>query len=97
MKEMKLLKALGNVETKYVDELCEVLDAQSEKKNVRSVKRIWIIAAVIAAMVILMGCAVIVATVVAESPLFDYSLLEGEDIGEDEIHLTVSDVTQTSM
>ena len=58
--------------------------------------RIWLIAAIIAAMVFLMGCAWVIIEI-AGSPLFDYPLTESSDVASERIHLTVSDVTVTSM
>lgn len=58
--------------------------------------KVWLIAAIIAAMVFLMGCAWVIIEI-AGSPLFDYPLTESADVDTERIHLTVSDVTVTSM
>ena len=59
--------------------------------------RVWLIAAIIAAMVLMMGCAWVVHLTIAESPLFDYPLTESADVAPERIHLTASDVTSASM
>lgn len=56
MKQEKLLYALGNIREQYIEEMLN--EPVSEVK--RSTKKIWLIAAVIAAMVFLLGCTVTV-------------------------------------
>ena len=62
----------------------------------KGMPRIWVIAAIIAAMVLMMGCAWVIIEI-AGSPLFDYPLTEGAEVDPERIRLTVSDVTVTSM
>lgn len=66
------------------------------KTKRRRIPKVWLIAAIITAMVFLMGCAWVVIKL-AESPLFDYPLTESTDVEPERIHLSVSDVTSTSM
>lgn len=62
----------------------------------KGMPKVWLIAAIIAAMVFLMGCAWVVVKL-AESPLFDYPLTDITEVESEQIHLSVSDVTSTSM
>ena len=57
MKEKRILDVLGKIDDRYVEELLAPGQAVSRR---RPVKRLWLIAAVVAAMVFLMGCAVYV-------------------------------------
>lgn len=94
MRKEQLLAALGNVDEGYIAEMYE-----QEKKPHRqlSTRRVWLIAAVIAVMVLMMGCALVFGPVIAESDLFQLPLVTGTDVEQDAIQLTVSDVTATSM
>ena len=55
MKEKRILYALGNVSDRYIEEMYET-EMPSVKKH--SPGRIWLIAAIIALLLLLMGCAV---------------------------------------
>ena len=91
MKSMEILELVGDTPDKYV------LDAREVSAlKVHRPKRIWLVAAVMAAMVFMMGCAWVIIEV-AGSPLFDYSLTEGPDVELERIHLSVSNVTAASM
>ena len=58
MKEKKLLLALGSVNDKFIEEMY-MSAAESEKKSHRyPVKRVWLIAAIVALMLFLMGSAI---------------------------------------
>ena len=67
----------------------------SESKRNR-IPRVWLIAAIITVMVFLMGSAWVIIKI-AESPLFDYPLTDGAEVEPERIHLSVLDVTSTSI
>ena len=56
----------------------------------KGMPKVWLIAAIIAAMVLMMGCAWVIHLTIAESPLFDYPLTESADVAPERIHLTAS-------
>ncbi len=68
----------------------------STKSKRNGMPRVWLIAAIITAMVFMLGCAW-VAIKLAESPLFDYPLTESANVEPERIHLSVSEVKSTSM
>lgn len=103
-----LLHAIGTVEESRLAR-CEknrvpsmVISEEDTKMNKgkftkrKGIPKVWLIAAIISAMVFMMGCAWVVIKL-AESPLFDYPLTESAEVDPDRIHLVVSDVTSTSM
>ena len=63
----------------------------------RSVKKLWIIAAIVGLMLLLMGCVGIIRYVSARSILHDYPVADGDQIDAKRVHLSVEDVTATSM
>jgi len=83
--------------TRREDSKMNKTDKYTTKPKRNGMPKVWLIAAVIAAMVTLMGCAWIIHLTIAESPLFDYPLIEGEDIAPSDVHLSVSNVTSTDM
>ena len=103
-----LLHAIGTVEESRLAR-CEknrvpsmVISEEDTKMNKgkftkrKGIPKVWLIAAIISAMVFMMGCAWVVIKL-AESPLFNYPLTESAEVDPDRIHLVVSDVTSTSM
>ena len=60
MKEKHIFNALGNVNDKFVEEMYAQSESKKQVVNHHPTKRLWLIAAIIAAMVLLMGCAWIV-------------------------------------
>ena len=60
MKEKRMFHVLGSVNDKFIDEMYAPNEAK--KKNIRRhpAKKLWLIAAIIAAMVFLLGCAGII-------------------------------------
>lgn len=93
MKEKRVLHVLGNVDDRYIEEMYTA----DEGKKHYPLKKIWLIAAIVALMVLLMGSAVIVRLALPESPMHDYPLTDGTQIPQENIILTVDDVTSTSM
>ena len=63
----------------------------------RSVKKLWVIAAVIGTILLLMGSAVIIRYISARSPLHDYPQADEDQIESQDIHLSIEEVTATSM
>jgi len=57
MKEMRVLYALGSVNDKFVEEMYAPNEAKEKTIRRQPAKKMWLIAAIIAAMVFLMGCA----------------------------------------
>ena len=67
----------------------------STNTNRKGIPKVWLIAAIIAAMVFLMGCAWVIRLTIASHP--DYPVTDATTISHDSIHLSVSDVTKTDM
>ena len=61
----------------------------------KGIPKVWLIAAIIAAMVFMMGCAWVIHLTIAAHP--DYPVTDATTISHDSIHLSVSDVTKTDM
>ena len=60
MKEKRMFQALGSVSDKFIEEMYEPNEAQQKRTGRHPARRMWLIAAIVAAMVLLMGCAVYV-------------------------------------
>lgn len=60
-------------------------------------KKMWLIAAIIALMLLLMGCAAVAYMVWAESPFTSLPLLAGEQIAYDDIQIRVMGAAPTGM
>ena len=60
MKEKRMFQALGNVSDKFIEEMYGANEAQQKKTSRHPARKMWLIAAIVAAMVLLMGCAVYV-------------------------------------
>lgn len=89
---MQLLEAVGQLPDDYI------LDAHSAIPKAASPrKRFLLIAAVIAALLALAGCAMAIHYVWAESPFTSLPRLTGEDIHYEEIELTITGVSPTGM
>lgn len=96
MKEKQVFHALGSVNDKFIEEMYASIEAKKKTVSHHPGKKLWLIAAIIAAMVFLMGCAWAVIEI-AGSWLFDYPLTESTDVAPEDIHLSTSDVTSTMM
>lgn len=89
---MQLLEAVGQIQDEYI------MDAHSDIPKAASPrKRILLIAAVIAALLALAGCAMAIHYVWAESPFTSLPRLTGEDIHYEDIELTISGVSPTGI
>ena len=91
-KAMLLLEAVGQIQDEYI------MDAHSDIPKAASPrKRLLLIAAVIAALLALAGCAMAIRYVWAESPFTSLPRLTGEDIHYEEIELTITGVSPTGI
>lgn len=89
---MQLLEAVGQIQDEYI------MDAHSDIPKAASPrKRILLIAAVVAALLALAGCAMAIHYVWAESPFTSLPRLTGEDIHYEDIELTISGVSPTGI
>ena len=89
---MQLLEAVGQIQDAFI------MDAHSDIPKAASPrKRFLLIAAVIAAMLALAGCAMAIHYVWAESPFTSLPRLAGEDIHYEDIELTITGVSPTGM
>ena len=89
---MQLLEAVGQIQDAFI------MDAHSDIPKAASPrKRFLLIAAVIAAMLALAGCAMAIYYVWAESPFTSLPRLAGEDIHYEDIELTITGVSPTGM
>lgn len=60
MKEKRMFQALGSVSDKFIEEMYGPNEAQQKRTGRHPAGRMWLIAAIVTAMVLLMGCAVYV-------------------------------------
>jgi len=67
----------------------------SKKTSQNGMPKVWLIAAIIAVMVFMMGCAWVIHLTIAAHP--DYPVTDAASISDDRIHVSVSDVTKTDM
>ena len=89
---MQLLEAVGQIQDDYI------MDAHSDiPKAASQHKRFLLIAAVIAALLALAGCAMAIHYVWAESPFTSLPRLTGEDIHYEDIELTITGVSPTGI
>ena len=89
---MQLLEAVGQIQDDYI------MDAHGEiPKSASPRKRILLIAAVVAVLLALAGCAMAIHYVWAESPFTSLPRLAGEDIHYEDIDLTITGVSPTGI
>lgn len=81
MKEKRILSVLGDVDDRYIEEM--IAQNEEEIKH-HSVKRVWLVGAIIALMVFLLGCAVVLMSL--------DDLLLNEDIAVDPHATEVTEV-----
>ena len=94
MKPVEFLNVIGEARDSYVHDAGECRK-NVKQNNVRRKSRFLLIAAIMAISVLLMGSAVIIRLTLATAP--EYPLLEPAEIQPENIHLSVSNVTSTSM
>lgn len=74
MKSIDLLKSLGNVKDVYVINAEEFRQGKSQIRNkTLSVKRVWLIAAIVALMLLLVGCTVVYLLRMQDMKVGEYS------------------------
>ena len=61
MKEKRVFHAIGSVNDKFIEEMYAPGEAKKKTNNHHPAKRMWLIAAIITAMVFMMGCAIVYA------------------------------------
>ena len=61
MKEKRVFHAIGSVNDKFIEEMYAPGEAKKKTINHHPAKRMWLIAAIITAMVFMMGCAIVYA------------------------------------
>lgn len=93
MTGQELLTAMSYVADGYVQ---EAEQAKAAGKQI-GFRRPMLVAAVIGLMLLLVGCGAVVYLTLAESPLFDLPRVEGAQVPEDGIQLSVSDVSPGGM
>lgn len=71
MKAKRILNVLGSVDDQYIAEMYEEQKAEPPR---RSVKKVWLIAAVIAVLLLLVGCAVVYAFRMQDLKVGEYSI-----------------------
>lgn len=91
-----LFLGMNYVNAKFVDEAETVTQLKGESK-ILTLRKSLLIAAVIALMLFLMGCAAVVYLVWAESPFTSLPLLTGEEIAYDDIHLQIMGASPTGV
>lgn len=91
MKEKKLLNALADVDQRYVEEMYQL-----PKRKRHTVKILWVAAAMLSLMGLLMGSGWI-RTYIASAPFANYPLVDPSQVRPEDIHLAVADVTPAYM
>lgn len=97
MKASRLLHVLGSVDDKYILEMEDEATAVDKTFKCRTIKKSWLIAAVISIMVLLMGSAMLIPLVQPDCPLMDLPLVQRSQVAQEDIRLSVSNVQPTSM
>ena len=94
MKPIELLEVIGDARDTYIHSAgaCRV---KKNPSRIRNKHRVWLIAAIIAVSMLIMGSAVINRLTLATAP--EYPLIQSAEISPESINLSVSDVTPTSM
>lgn len=96
MNGKELLDGMSFVHSKYVQE-AEDAAYENSSRHAGIWKKPLVIAAIIGLMILLMGSAVVIRTVLAESDLFDYPLVDPSKVPIENINLTVDHVSNASM
>lgn len=91
-----LFLGMNYVNAKFVDEAETVTQLKSEKK-ILSLRRPVLIAAIIAMLLMLVGCGAVIYLTLAEEPWASISRVEGSDVSREDIQITITRVTPTSL
>ena len=91
-----LFRGLNYVNAKFIDEAENVTQLQGEKK-ILSLRRPVLIAAIIAMLLMLVGCGAVIYLTLAEEPWASIPRVEGTDVSREDIQITVTGVSPTSL
>ena len=91
-----LFRGLNYVNAKYIDEAETVTQLQPEKK-ILSLRRPVLIAAIIAMLLMLVGCGAAIYMILAEEPWASIPRVEGTDVSREDIRITITGVSPTSL
>ena len=80
MKESRLLQVIGNIDEKYILEMEDIVCSMHKVTTHKPIKKAWLIAAVVAIMVLLMGSTLLIPLVQPECPVMDLPLVQGSQI-----------------
>ena len=89
-----LFRGLNYVNAKYIDEAENVTQLQPEKK-ILSLRRPVLIAAIIAMLLMLVGCGAAIYMILAEEPWASIPRVEGTDVSREDVQISVTVVTPT--
>ena len=89
-----LFRGLNYVNAKFIDEAETVTQLQSEKK-ILSLRRPILIAAIIAMLLMLVGCGAAIYMILAEEPWASIPRVEGTDVSREDVQISVTVVTPT--
>lgn len=97
MTPMKLIKVIGDVDESYVLSALETRDAQAKKKKRTSVSRSLLIAAIIALMLLLVGCAVAYVMSLNDMKIGEYSYIVPKHLDENGNKVYETEVTRNAL
>ena len=84
-----LFRGLNYVNAKFIDEAETVTQLKGEKK-ILSLRRPVLIAAIIAILLMLVGCGAVIYLTLAEEPWASIPRVEGADVSREDIQITVT-------
>ena len=89
-----LFRGLNYVNAKFIDEAETVTQLKGEKK-ILSLRRPVLIAAIIAMLLMLVGCGAAIYMILAEEPWASIPRVEGTDVSREDVQISVTVVTPT--
>lgn len=91
-----LFRGLNYVNVKFIDEAESLTQLKGEKK-ILSLRRPVLIAAIIAMLLMLVGCGAVLYLTLAEEPWASIPRVEGTDVSREDIQITITGVSPTSL
>ena len=91
-----LFRGLNYVNAKFIDEAETVTQLKGEK-IILSLRRPVLIAAIIAMLLMLVGCGAVIYLTLAEEPWASIPRVEGTDVSREDIQITVTGVSPTGL
>ena len=91
-----LFRGLNYVNVKFIDEAENLTQLKGEKK-ILSLRRPVLIAAIIAMLLMLVGCGAVIYLTLAEEPWASIPRVEGTDVSREDIQITITGVSPTSL